>query len=341
MPPQLGSVGAPRRPTGGIPLAGGQYEWDPVNLRTRAIQPASVPRPRVPGIPTFQSPTIARTGIDPRIEDLTRQLAMPVEKDPDVTRLLDELRQNASLTNPEIAGLRAEQAREHQAALDLRTRLEGFARGEGINVGNIAEDPEAVAFRVGRERELGRAREEEANRLAASGTTGRGEFDTRLAQLREAAGENIAGFEGALGGRRRTEAIQAATAGAGLEATQRAGRQSQLQSLMEALLQQEGNRRALSVQATLSRAGQGRQGHLDLLRTLLGEQSRRADLEMGAASRGLEEELLRQRTEAGRREEYLTPRDEQERRELEEGGFRVRPRRPQPRYDVPVLGRSF
>lgn len=322
MPPQLGGTGGQRpRPQPTLPGRQSGMYWDPVANQYRV--PGGAPSPA----PTFQSPRIARTGIDPRIENLTAGLARPIERDPDVSNLLAELRANANLANPEIASLRAEQAREHESALALRQRLEGLGRGEGINVGTIAEDPEAVAFRVAQERDLQRARESEADRLAASGTTGGGDFESRLAQLREASGEEIAGFEGALGGRRRTEAIQAAVSGANLEAQQRAARQTDLQRLMETLLEQDANNRALRLQATLNRGGEGRAGQLALLQTLLGEQTRRANLELGATSRGFEEELLRQQTERGRREEYLEPRNEEERRELEAGGFRVRPRR--------------
>ncbi|MGH7175757.1 MAG: hypothetical protein ACREJC_00125 [Tepidisphaeraceae bacterium] len=103
-------------------------------------------------------------------------------------------------------------------------RLGQLARGTGFNLPDVNTDPEAVSFNVAAQREQEANRQAEADRLGASGVTGSGAFDARVAQLREQAGEKVAGFRAALTGRRRTEQLGTAQLSAQQEAARRADR---------------------------------------------------------------------------------------------------------------------
>ena len=186
------------------------------------------------------------------------QIAMP-----DTSALTARLRAPAEDIAPaDFSGLEEEQGL-------LRARLEALLRGEAPDIGDISNDPEARAYRLASLREEETARGSEAERLAAQGLSGSGDFDSRVAQLRERTGEAIAAQEAGLTGQRRREAQQAAITGGGLTMQDLARRAGLEQTLYQGRLQEAGlaeGRRATDIageqnligtalQAKLAKAG--------------------------------------------------------------------------------------
>lgn len=158
----------------------------------------------------------------------------------DDSRFKDRL---AQLTGPsKVQGPDFSGYRQQQEA--LQARLEALMRGEGINIGDVSADPEARAYRVAKEREAARARQSEADRLGASGMTGSGDFDARVAGIRESTGEAIASQQAGLAGRRRAEAQQGAITAAGLTLTDLDRKFGQERSRFDSELQREQAERA-------------------------------------------------------------------------------------------------
>ena len=285
--------------------------------------------------PTFQPPW---TGINPT-------QAISSQPDPRIARLLQELSQQASdpasaasavtlarlrapveVAPPDFTGVQAQSEK-------LQALIRELMAGRGPETGPVAADPEAVAYRAAAQRSGERQREAEAARQGATGTTGSGDFDARLAQIREATGEDIAGFEGALTGRRRQEATSTALSGANLERSElerqtQAERDRYQARLGAAHLARQGELAAAELEAS-QRAG-GVASRQALLQTLLGEQARvqggatetafrTEDLRREEQMRALEEELRQQEVARGKREaeNYKPP------RVTPSGGFRI------------------
>lgn len=282
-PEELGGIGTGPRIPNFKPTYSRDYQQlpDGTILQTHGAAPKYTAPGAVAGTPTFQP---ASGTADPRI-----------------TALQAELNQQASLTSGAPAsqpggggGATAQQAQ-------FRALLAQLMRGEGINVGPVSTDPEAAAFRVARRREQERARESEAARLGASGVEGRGEFDAALAGLEEATGESIAGFEGALTGRRRREATDRAVTGAQLQLADL----DREQRAEEARLEREGRTAAIS-----------REQKMNLLNVLMSEQARQ-DVESRARA-------AEARTAAQFRESPIGKKEEAKKRPTGYGGISFR-----------------
>lgn len=192
----------------------------------------------------------------------------------------------------------------------LKQLMSKMMRGEGFNV-NVEGDPAARAYSVSRRRSADLSRAAEADRLAASGVTGSGEFDSSVAQIRELANEDIAANEADLVNRRRGEAMTTALAGANLKLSDLSRQSSDKRAAYDAEIEKERIRRgglesAASLEA--SREGQDFSIQSRLLDQLMAEQSRQDalrertdELARNAEAERLRQELLKQQVEAGRR----------------------------------------
>lgn len=270
------------------------------------VKPTAIPGVPKPATPTFQPPA---TGInpaqaitsqpDPRIAELTKSLNTPLPAassitDPQMDQLvktlqsqiqtaqtgqqetaqsLDALRQPVNIAAPDFS------ATDTQAQ-GLQGLLAQLMRGEGVATPNVTNDPAAMAYRVARTREAEAARRAEADRSAASGVAGSGDFDARAAQIREATGQDIAGYEGTLANTRRGEAIQGATTAAGLQLSDLERQRQEAQSRYESEIDKERLRReGLVSEASLrSSTGATNLASLEnLLQTLYGQQNAGAE----------------------------------------------------------------
>ncbi len=161
---------------------------------------------------TFQPPTA-----DPRIAQLQQQL---------------QRQSSGGAAGPNFSAVDAQ-------AKQLQDLLKELLAGRGVQVGPITNDPEAQAYRVARLRESERSRASEANRLGASGVSGSGDFDSRVAQLNESAGTDIASNEATLYGKRKQDAVAAATTGAGLQLSDLDRQRGEIQSTYDAQQRQQ------------------------------------------------------------------------------------------------------
>lgn len=211
--------------SGGLPPTAPQYPLPTAPQTTPYGQTAP---PLTSTKPTFQPPA---TGIDPtqaissqpdpRIAQLVATLSAnrtgPSQND------LSQLTTPSTVHGPDLRSLEYSTVQGpdfsgiNQQASKVRDLLATLARGEAPSIGDINADPAAIAFRVSQDRSAARGRVSEAARLGASGASGGGDFEARAAQLAETAGENTANFTGNLASQRRSEAIQAAEASAGLQ----------------------------------------------------------------------------------------------------------------------------
>lgn len=246
--------------------------------------------------------------------DLLRQIQDTQDSQTKSTSgLVSQLSQPMNIAAPDFTGINAQSGQ-------LKALMAELMAGRGPSIGDVSNDPEAVAYDVAARRSAEDARGAEAARQGASGVTGSGDFDARLAQIREATGQDVAGFKAGLAGRRRQEATQTGLAGAqlqlsdldrqaqqekdryaaqfGEEQARRSGivQQSQLESstnsnripLLQAMMEQEqnaaGNARDNSQFQTQTQQA--------LLAQLLGEQGRtQSQAQSGALTA---EELRRQ-----------------------------------------------
>ena len=186
--------------TGGVSAASGVIDpnWRPPVTPPPYVPPPppTPPPPPPPTNRTFQDPR--RPSDDPRIADLLRALteAGKTPGTPGVTPL-------------DLSSVNAKSAQ-------LQALIAALMRGEGITTPDLSNDPAAQAFALTKRREEERAREAEAAALGASGVAGSGDFDARVAQLREQAGQSIAANNAELTNKRRSEALGTAMSGAQL-----------------------------------------------------------------------------------------------------------------------------
>src|SRR3990167_6882319 len=194
------AVSSPAAMTGGVSAAAGGVidpNWRPPVAPPPYVPPPPTPSPAPPPTNrTFQDPR--RPSDDPRIADLLRALteAGKTPGTPGVTPL------DLSSVNAKSAQLQALSA--------------ALMRGEGIATPDLSNDHAAQAFALTKRREEERAREAEAAALGASGVAGSGDFDARVAQLREQAGQSIAANNAELTNKRPSEARGTAMSGAQL-----------------------------------------------------------------------------------------------------------------------------
>lgn len=261
-----------------------------VGTPTFAPPAPSGPDPRIAALVSELSQQPQSTS-NPRIDSVLSQIEAANRKQDSQRSRLEELSAPINIARPDLSATTAQSA-------ELRALLSQLLRGEGIDIGNVNTDPEARAYQVAKRRAAQRLRESEAARLGATGLSGSGDFDARVAQIEEATGEDIAGFEAGLAGRRRGEAQQGAIQGAtlslsdldrqsreaegrydrdvNLEQARRAGlvTQTQLESdstrdelgLLNALMAQDSSERASGAQRTSQQQA--------LLNTLMDEQAR-------------------------------------------------------------------
>lgn len=181
-------------------------EWDAQNGVYRK------PQPHTPGLGDIPTLLPGVTGAAGGAGGAGAAGAAPAAAAPDprIAQLTSALGENLNVKGPDYSSINAR-------STQLQNLMSAMMRGEGMDVGDLHNDPEARAFRIAKLRETELGRESEANRLAASGMTGSGDFDTRVAGLNEAAGTAIAGNEAALTGKRRSEKMGTAVTGAQLE----------------------------------------------------------------------------------------------------------------------------
>ena len=313
VPPRLPAPGSPLPAPRQTPTPqGGTYGTPETGLPI----PGALPR----GASTFQPPTFQP---DPRITQLEQDLQNPVQdpggaSDPQIASLIEQLRQQAQ-SAPTFRGPSADTLARLRAPLTVAgpnfAGIEGQAgqlqgliaqllRGEGINVGSVANDAEAVAYRNAATRQAERARESEAARLGASGVSGSGDFDARLAGIQEATGQDIAGFEAGLTGRRRAEMTGTALQGANLSLADldRQTRNEQARyegDLSRARLGREGELAAAGLEAEAGRfeaqAGASRGGQLQSLLSVLMNQAtgeRESKRSLALSNRAAQQDLL-------------------------------------------------
>lgn len=184
--------------------------------------------------------------------------------DPRIEQLLSALSTNSSgmpwnepeIPGPDFSGLANQQSQ-------LESTLRALQTG-GVGTPNVTNDPEAVAYRAASDRATDQARQAEAERMGASGMTGSGDSDARLAQLREAAGQDVAGFTAGLANRRREQNQAGAVSGANLSLQDLQRQMAQQQAIFGGRLEQANMRRQA--------AGSQRQQQMELLRSLLAAQ---------------------------------------------------------------------
>jgi hypothetical protein len=320
-PMKLPPIGAPPK-SSGLPQLGSYNA-------PAAPAPAAAP-------PTFQP--AAPAAPDPRIAQLQQQIQSPAAINPGedarYTSLMDQLQQQIRTAQTgqdslkaRIGGLAGQQGPTPQSQ-QLNALLSQLMKGEGIQTAPLTNDPEAQAYRIAKTREGARAREAAANRQAAQGSvTGGGEFDARLAGIGEQTGEDIAGFEAQLTGKRRAEALDTAKSGASLtladlqrqqqdraaqlnalsvESNVGQGNTASLNALMNTLAAQQSDARGQQIQ----REGMNRQSDEALLATLLGEQGRTQDR---ASQSAAQSEQVRQERERLAREDALFKQQQEDR----------------------------
>lgn len=162
------------------------------------------------------APVATTNNNDPRIKALMDALMTSATStptpDPGIADTIRQIQQSIPAPShaPDYSGLDAK-------AEQIRGLLTALSKGEGLDVGNIALDPAAAAYRSARMRTAEQSRASEADRLAASGVTGSGEFDSRVAGINEGAGADIAGFEGNLADSRRTQKLNTGLTSAQLQ----------------------------------------------------------------------------------------------------------------------------
>lgn len=167
----------------------------PANDTRPPVAPPPPVRPR-----TFQDPQ--RPSDDPRIAELLRALT----------------------------GDKASNEANRIRSAELEKLIQQFMRGEGIQTGDMSNDPAAQAYAVAKQREAERMREAAAAQVGASGVDGSSELATRAAQIREAVGTDIASNNAELTNKRRAEALATAMSGANLQLTELQRRQMEQQA---------------------------------------------------------------------------------------------------------------
>lgn len=268
-------------------------------------------KPPAPKPPVIVAPTPAPAP-DPMIEQLKQQLKVSQNTtgggaNSQATARSADLASPVNVPALDLSGIESQSA-------ELKALMSKMMKGQGFDNIDIAGDPAARAYSVSRRRAAENSRAAEAERLAASGVTGSGEFDSSLAQIRELSNEDIASNEADIVNRRRGEAMSTALAGAGLKLSDLDRQSRDKRAAYDAEIEKERIRRSgLESAAHLdsSREGQDFSIQSRLLDQLMAEQSRQDtlrertdELRRNAESERLKQELLKQQVEAGRRRTY-------------------------------------
>jgi hypothetical protein len=171
----------------------------------------------------------------------------------------------------------------------IQSLLAELAQGRGLPAFNAALDPAAVAYRNARTRQAQNMRAGEADALGASGTAGSGDFNARLDQIKEAAGQDIAGFEGDLSNSRRGEALDTAMTGATLRLSDLNRQTGTAEAAADRAQRAEESRRA-GVATAASLEQQGQQGKTQSLQALMNSLLGQSDSSQGLLSQLLGEQ---------------------------------------------------
>lgn len=220
------------------------------------------------------TPPPATTTFSPPATGITNTAAIASQPDPKIAALITQLTQQAAtpaaaatpvnLAPPDFSGTNAQSA-------SLRTLLGTLAAGQGINTPDMSKDPAAIAYNTTRTRAGEQQRQAEADRAAASGVSGSGDFDARVAQINEAVGTDEAANAANLTNQRRAEGIQEAETAANLQLGQIGQDTAQAQSKYSDSIAQQQLQQARDNSA--QQAGQfDRSSNQSLLAALLGEQ---------------------------------------------------------------------
>lgn len=240
--PATRRVTAPPRggPVSQNPLAPSIGPLSPVSSAQSVAGAVQIPQYRPPTAPPPPSaapipPTPPPTVVAPRLPEPDAP-----STNPRVQLLLQEMQTGETRDQ--------DRALQNQQLSDLLSQL---MRGEGIKIGDVSNDPAARAYAVARQRSVARAREEEAAMAAANPGMQGGAFEGRAAQLREAAGEDIARNLADVATKRRGEALSTAITGANLQISELARQAQDRQAdktdklrLLDVLLADDGRKRS-------------------------------------------------------------------------------------------------
>lgn len=263
--PQTGATGA----SGASPVQNQWPAWQNPNL------PAPPPAGSVPPAPTGPNFLPPATGITP-------SAAISSQPDPKIAALIAQLGQQASTVNAPapLAPLNVAppnfNASSGQSA-QLQALIAQLQAGKGPQVGSVSNDPAVVAYNVSAQRSAERQRQSEADRTAASGVSGGGDFDSRVAQIGEQTGVDEANYAANLSNQRQRDMTATALSGAQLGLSQ-IGQANTLaeQQYADAMQQAQADRSAteFTQSQTQQRAEADRASNQALLAQLLGEQGR-------------------------------------------------------------------
>lgn len=244
------------------------------------VQPGGLAQPpQAPPTTSLQTATPApppsSTQFLPPATGVTNTAAISSQPDPKIAALLTQLTQqaatptapatSAAIAPPDFSGTTAQSA-------SLRALLAQLATGQGIQTPDVSRDPAVSAYNTQRTRAGEQQRQAEADRQAASGQSGSGDFNSRVAQIAEQVGTDQSGFAANLANQRRTEGIQQAETAANLELGQIGQETTQAQSKYSDALQLQALQQQREAAAQQS-AQFDRSSNQALLAQLLGQQN--------------------------------------------------------------------
>lgn len=174
---------------------------------------------------------------DPNISDVLAQLRATTTTPSRASATLAPLAEPYNIAAPDFSGINSK-------ADEIKNLLTALREGKGLDVGDISTDPAAAAYRVAQRRNAEQQRASEADRLAASGVTGSGDFDSRVAGINEDAGTSIANFEGNLANARRGEKLATGLTTAQMGLSDLSRMQQAEQAKFDSQVGLEGARRA-------------------------------------------------------------------------------------------------
>lgn len=192
--------------------------------------------------------------VDAQIAKLSRELLQTNDPAAPDTSYLNDLSKPFDIAPVNLSGITSQTDQVKQLLDTLR-------QGKGLPAIDVSTDPAANAMRIAAKREAANTRASEADRQAASGTSGSGEFDSAVSGANERAGQNISTFEGNLANQRHTEQLNTALHGADLMMGD-LGRQTQAEQnrYTDAFTAEQARREGLRTRA--AQAGDVYQGGL-------------------------------------------------------------------------------
>ncbi len=242
------------------------------------VQPGGLPAQPQTAAPPVATPAPtqpATTGFLPPATGITGTAAISSQPDPKIANLITQLTQQsatpaapatpATIAPPDFSGTSAQSA-------SLRALLGQLATGQGVATPDVSKDPAVSSYNTIRQRSADAQRQSEADRAAASGFSGSGDFNSRVAQINEQTGQDESGFAANLANQRRTEGIQQAETAANLQLGQIGQDTSRAQSTYDDAIKQQMLQQTNDAAARQS-SQFDRSSAQALLAQLLGEQA--------------------------------------------------------------------